>query len=482
MGLQCPKLLWIKCHEKWLIPKPGESQQHLFDQGHEVGNLAKSLFPKGIEIETKPWEYTESDTLTRKEIEKKKPLFEAGFLVDGLYSRADVLMPAGKNMWDIIEVKSGTKVEEVHVQDAAFQRYVYEKAGLKIRKCFLMHINNEYVRKGKINIKQLFKKEDITKQVNEAIIGIEERIDKMLKIISSPKCLEVKIGPQCNDPYECALHDYCWKHIPLNSVFDMYRLGKKAFDLYDSGVINLKDIPDTFELNEKQLIQHNCTKCNKAHIHKEEIKNWLKQLKYPLYFMDFETYATAIPLYNKLKPYQNITFQFSVHIINKPGQKAKHFSFIADGLTDPRKEFIGQLRKVMGKSGSVIVYNQSFEQKRLEELATIFPKHKSWVKALTKRFIDLLIPFRSFWYYNPSQQGSASLKCVLPALTGKSYEGMEIAEGGMASRRFLYLSHGDAKGQHPSKEEAEKIRHDLEKYCGLDTEGMIFILEKLKKL
>jgi hypothetical protein len=262
----------------------------------------------------------------------------------------------------------------------------------------------------------------------------------------------------------------------------MYRLGKKAFGLYDSGVINIKDIPENYELNDKQLIQHHCTKCNTVHIHKEEIKKFLSQLKYPLYFMDFETYATAIPLYNKLKPYQNITFQFSVHVIAKPGQKPEHYSFIAKGGEDPRKEFIEQLKKVMGKSGSIVVYNQSFEQKRLEELANIFPKHKAWVKAITKRLIDLLIPFRSFWYYNPSQQGSASIKAVLPALTGKSYTGMEIADGGMASLRFLYMAHGDANGKFPTKEEVLSYRKALEEYCGLDTEAMIFILNKLRGL
>jgi len=538
-GLQCPKLLWIICHEKEKIPAKGEAAQHRFDQGKLIGELARTLYPKGIEIKAEYWELAESNEKSLKALKLRKPLFEAGFLIDGIYSRADVLLPAGKNEWDtkkspqsdfsvlknenifdIIEVKSGTKLKEDYIHDVSFQKYCYEKAGLKIRKCFLMRINSDYVRndciserpknqgqskhivpidffgvrKGKIDVKKLFVMDDITEKVSEAIVGIDMRIAEMLKVMESKKCPEVKIGPQCNKFYGCPLKDYCWGNIPLTSVLNLIGPSAAAFELYDSGVKNLEDIPSNYELNAKQLIQNKCAKSGKPCIQKEKIKEFLGTLKYPLYFMDFETYATAIPLYNGLKPYQPIPFQFSLHIIEKPGEKAKHYSFIAEGSKDPRKKFIEELKKVIIgsdqkscsgselKKGSIIVYFQSFEKGRLEELGNMFPKHKKWIKSVFERIADLIIPFSKFYYYNSKQMGSASLKDVLPVLTNKSYEGMEISGGEIASLNYLYITHGTIDGKKASANEIRKIRKDLEEYCGLDTEGMIWILEKLREL
>jgi hypothetical protein len=421
-------------------------------------------------------------------LKKRKPLFETGFLTDGIYSRADVLLPAGKNEWDIVEVKSGTKLREDYIHDVSFQRHCYEKAGLKIRKCFLMRINSDYVRRGKINVKKLFVMDDITEKVSEAGIGIGGRIDEMLKAMESKKCPEIKIGAQCSKFYGCPLKDYCWGDIPLTSVLNLIGPSAAAFELYDSGVKNLGDIPENYELNERQLIQHKCAKSGKPCIHKEKIKEFLENLKYPLYFMDFETYSTAIPLYNGLKPYQPIPFQFSVYQVQRAqnnslsSSKPKHYSFIADGSGDPRKKFIEELKKVLGNSGSIIVYFQSFEKGRLEELGKMFPKHKAWADSIQARIIDLIIPFSKFYYYNSKQLGSASLKDVLPVLTNKSYEKMEISGGEEASLNYLYITHGSFDGKKASADEIKKIRKALEEYCGLDTEGMVLILEKLKEL
>lgn len=482
-GLQCPKYLWITLHKKELIPKITEKTQHLFDQGHEIGELAKTLFPKGIEIGGNYWEFEESHKKSIEALKLRKPLFEAGFLAnfdkEKVYSRADILMPVGKDEWDIIEVKSSTKVEDVNVHDVSFQRYCYEKAGLKIRKCFLMHINNEYVRNGKIEPKKLFVKEEITELVDQAAEGIKERISAIFSIISNKEMPEIKIGPQCTKPYACPLSDYCWGIMPLTSVFNLYRIGSKAFDLYESGVKSIENIPDNFKLSDKQMIQHHCAKSNVIHIHKPEIKKFLETLKSPMYFMDFETYMTAIPLYDRLKPYQQIPFQFSLHIIQNG--KTKHYSFIAKGSKDPRKEFIEELKRLLNKKGQIIVYNQSFEARMLKEIAERYPKYRKWVDLIINRFVDLLIPFRNFWYYNSKQEGSASLKYVLPALTGKTYEGMEIAEGGTASLRYLYAIHG-LNGKTATEEEKKKIFTDLEKYCCLDTEAMILIINQLRAI
>ncbi len=470
VGLQCPKYLWLRVNKPDAIPEADEALKHRFEQGHLVGEFAKKLFPKGIDIPTK--DFKENIHKTKELLKKKMPLFEAGFFADPVYSRVDILVPV-KDEWDIIEVKSGTKVEDIHVQDVSFQKFCCEKAGLKIRKCFLMHINNEYVRKGEIDVSKLFVKEEI----DTVMEGIQEKIDYMLKIISGKACPAIDIHPNCEDPYACPLMDECWKHIPPGSVFELYNIRKKkAFELFDSGVVSIKDVD--IPLTSNQKIQKECAKTGKTHVDKAKIKEFLSTLKYPLFYLDFETFGTAIPLFDGVSPYQQVPFQFSLHIQEKD---LKHVSFLASGTEDPRKAFLEALKKNIGSKGSIVVYNASFEKNVLLKLAEQFPSDKKWIDSLIDRMIDLLIPFKNFYYYNPKQEGSASIKKVLPVLTGKSYSDLEISQGGEASLQYLYMIYG-ADGKKPSEKEVIKIRKNLEAYCGLDTEGMVWIVRELERM
>lgn len=473
IGLQCPKYLWTVFHEPENMPEVSKSMQHRFDQGHLVGQLAKSLFKDGIDIPTE--DFKENLKSSKELLIKRKPLFEPAFSVNNLYSRADILNPVGGLEWDIIEVKSSTEVKDEHIKDISFQKYTYEECGIKIRKCFLMCINNEYVKDGEIDPKKLFKIEDVTKEVNEEMDGIKERIEDMFSIIDSKNCPSVKIGKICRSPYECQLIDKCWSFLPDDNVFTLYRGGEKSEELLDNGVYSIKDIPDDFKLNDKQELQRECLKTGKPHIHKEAIKHFLSGLKEPLYYLDFETFQTAIPLYDKTGPYQQIPFQFSLHIEEKG--KVSHKYFLATGKKDPREEFLVALKEVIGEAGTVVVYNQTFEISRLKELAEVYPLHKKWIDNVLSRIVDLLVPFRNFSYYHPSQNGSASIKKVMPVLTGRGYNELEINNGGDASLAFL-----DITFEKVSLSEQKKIRDNLEKYCGRDTEGMQWIVEELRKI
>ena len=479
VGLQCLKALWIQVNAKDEIPPINESQQFIFDQGNAVGNIAKKLFPKGIEVDSS--DFTNSINETKKLVEQRKTIFEAAFMKNKLYARADILEPVGKNEWGIIEVKSSTSVKEINLHDLSFQKFVYESCGLKIRKTFLLFINSKYERNGELELNELFSREDVTEKVNKISKGIELRIQEMFDVLFTKKRPEVCIGKNCKTPYECSLKNKCWNFLPQNNVFDLYRGGKKSFELFEQGVYSIKDIPSLFTLNEKQKIQFECEKNKCFHINKEKIKSFLKTLSYPLYFLDFETYSTAIPIHNKSKPYQQIPFQFSLHIQREENLELEHYSFLSKGKTDSRGEFLKKLKELLGEKGSVVVYNESFEKSRLKELAIFFPKEKDWVEQVNSRVIDLLIPFRNFDYYNPSQCGSASIKKVLPATTDKSYSGMKISNGGMASTQFLYITTFFPNKNPPSESQIKKIRENLEKYCALDTLAEYFILEKLKQ-
>ena len=474
VGLECPRYLWIVFNQPEKIRKVTLAEEFKFKEGDKVGQIAKMLFPEGIDL---PTDYKENIRESKEALKKKKPLFEAGFEFNNCFSRADILVPVG-DKWDIIEVKSGTKVKDINVHDVSFQRYVYEGNGLKIRKCFLLHINKDFVRNGKIDVNKLFKKEEITNDVEKAIKGIENRIKELFDFVSlkAPPKAGLSIVKIFKDGFHDCFAEGCID-LPENHVFCLYRGGKLSCELFENGVEAIKDIPEDIKLNGKQKIQRDCEINGKVYVDKKGINDFMKKLQYPFYYLDFETFSTAVPMFDGLKPYSQICFQFSLHVVEKENSEPKRYKFLYDGNKDPREEFISALKKVIGDKGSVVVYNQSFEIGRLKELAETFPENKKWIEKVLKRVIDLLIPFREFSYYNPKQQGSASIKKVLPALCGKSYEGMEIDNGGTASVEFYNMAYGNNNNK-----DKEKTRENLLKYCELDTLAEVMIVEKLKEL
>jgi hypothetical protein len=193
--------------------------------------------------------------------------------------------------------------------------------------------------------------------------------------------------------------------------------------------------------------------------------------------LDFETFASAIPLFDYVRPFEQIPFQFSLHIVSSPRSQPQHHMFLADGFDDPRLDFLQRLCERLPDSGSIVAYNAGFEQARLEECCRLHPQFESWLTGVQTRFVDLLKPFRAFRYYGPGQNGSASMKTVLPALTGRTYYNLAIQDGGMASQEYLRVQYA-----HVPDDERQRVRRALEEYCGQDTEGMIWIVEALRKL
>lgn len=467
-GLQCPKLLW-RANQKTL-PEITLSDKHKFAQGHDFERYVKILYPEGIELGTLG--FKENLEATTKAVEERKIIFEAGFKVGELFVRSDLLEPV-EGGWDLCEIKSSSEVKPVHFSDLAFQKFVLEKAGLTIKKCFVIFINKEYQKNGEIDASQLVLKEEVTEQV-ELIDKLEENSQKYLEIIKRDTVPEHIISQQCNKPYHCPLKDECWGELPEYNILQLtnWRLYWK---LFAEGIEEIKDIPDGTKLVAKDEVVKEAVETNRPYISKEHIKHFLNTLKYPLYHFDFETIDTAVPLFDRSKPYQKIAFQYSLHIEQEDGS-TEHREFLAEGSDDPRPALLNQLKNDLQGEGSIVTYNQSFEISVLNKMAEDFPEHKEWIDIAVSRILDLATPFRAFHYYNPEQKGLYSIKKILPAITGKSYSELEINNGGDASMLFFY-SHIK-----PELENKEEIRANLYKYCGLDTEGMVWIIQELKKM
>ncbi len=522
-GIQCIKYLWYLLNEPDSIPPHDDAALFRFQQGHEVGELAKKLYPEGVEIEhgvdikaelkiaekmTGLCKDEEINGISNNDIVKNKittgrrvPLFEPAFSYKNSFARADILVPVEPDLWDIVEVKSSTSLKEINLHDIAFQKYCYEGAGLKINKCFLMYINKDFIKEQEtIDPYKFFILDDVTESADLLLPDVEENIKMMLDVLGKKTSPQVKISKNCNNPYDCPLKKSCWGFLPQRNVFELYRGKELAFSLYDKGIIEISQINETGILSPAQQIQQMTVNQKKVFTDKENIRNFLNKLKYPLYFLDFETFATAIPKYKGLKPYQNIPFQYSCNrLYSIAATNQENFYFLADnGGKDPREQFLKSLKETLGynndnpkindakninyREGSILVYYESFEKNILRELALAFPEHTSWIEQAVSRIVDLYEPFGKFYYYNSNQKGSASLKHVLPVLTGISYGDMEISNGQEASVRYLDITFLKDINNNTDKEYIDKIRKDLLDYCGLDTEGMIFILRELYKL
>lgn len=472
IGLSCLRHLWMTVHTPDKIPPSDPATKYLTEQGEIVGQLAKTLFPEGIDLPVDPRNLSVNLEKTQELLPQRKPLFEPGFVVGQLYSRADILVPAGIDEWDLIEVKASTKTKPEHIDDLSFQTHVYRLAGIKIRNCSVLHLDRDYLRLGVINPSKLFALEEVTGKVGAARSGIEERIIAMLDVIDNPQSPNIRLGQGCNNGLECISED-CWNFLPDGHVFELYSDKRRGLALLKQGVVLLKDIPDAAPLNVKQRIQKECAVTGEAHVNREGINHFLGSLRDPLSYLDFETFQTAVPIYDGTRPYQQIPFQFSVHVDH--GDQLTHFEYLHDTADDPRERLLSELQAALSESGSIVVFNQSFEISRLREMADAFPMYKPWVETVVSRIADLIVPFREFHYYHPAQRGSCSIKRVLPAVIGSGYEGLNIDNGGLASVSYVETILGGRGNK-------DQIRNDLLQYCAQDTKAMYLILEKLKNI
>jgi len=455
------------------LPDVDEATQAVFEQGHLVGDIAKSLYPDGIEID---WNDGQESGLarTREYLCSRRPLFEAGFVHGATHARADILVPAPRGRWSLIEVKSAGEVKDEHLEDVAFQKHVYEGAGVRISDCAVMHVNMQYERRGRLEPARLLLREDVTEQIRPLVKEVPLEVERMLAVIAKRKCPEPAMTRACAG---CCLYGNCWSWLPERNVLCLFGGFEKGIELMDQGILRIADIPAGYPLTERQRIQVACEKSGRPHIDAERLRAFLSRLRYPLYFLDFETFNVAVPPYDRLRPYENIPFQYSLHVVLSPQKPARHDSWLSDGTTDPRPEFLRKLRSALGTRGSIVAYNASFEMNILKDCADHFPHFSGWVESVCARMVDLYTPFRNLHYYHPGQNGRRSLKDVLPALTRRTYKHLAIADGTTASLRFREMAFGNM-----SEAEKSRTRRDLEAYCRRDSEGMIAIVGALERL
>ena len=510
---QCPKNLWLKIYK----PEEATEDQGVearFEQGNEVGDLAMGLFGPYKEVTTKDsngnLDLNAMCKLTKQYMDEGVDnICEASFALEGHYCAVDILRRNGDG-WDIYEVKSSsfpesdgeeTKLEK-YAPDIAYQKWVLTQCGIKVVNTYLVCLNSSYVRHGELDIQSLFVIIDMHDLVENEYLKVPSQSRQALKILGMKDEPDCDLSEHCKKPYTCAFLDYCKRQhgVPEDepTVFDLYRMNfSKMLEHYNAGRITFDALP-TEKLNDKQRMQVECTMNKTEHINPDGIRKFLNKLSYPLYFLDFETMQYAIPQYDGTKPYQQITFQYSLHIKEKPdcikeshhedrtlrmtvGKRPVHKEHLAESNgKDPRRKLAEQLCEDIPMNVCVLAYNKMFECGRIRELAEIYPDLREHLLNIADHIVDLIDPFRAGDYYVPAMGGSFSIKSVLPALFPDDptldYHNLTggVQNGGEAMTIF-------PKIKDMSLDEAKAAREALLRYCELDTWAMVEVWEKLKE-
>ena len=491
---QCPKMLWLNTYN----PEVGTVSSMLdarFEAGKDVGDLTKGLFGPYEDVTIlMPDGYPDTAAMITRTYElmsANTPIIcEAAFNYHGCYCAVDILRNTGNGSYEIYEVKSASSSREnpdefykkhaaTYAIDIAYQKWVLMNLGYNITGEYLVCLNSDYVRNGDLNIQQLFNIILMDSFVDAAFTDVEKNVDaaKMtLAISTEPK---VDLGMQCKKPYDCIFINYCLKQRKLQwpSVFNLYRAQwKKKLEYLNENLTTFADVREKVK-SATQKLQIECTLNNQDKIDSVGIRQFLNGLRYPLYYLDFETMQLAVPEYDGTKPYTQVPFQYSLHIQTEPCGRLLHKEFLGESGTDFRRSLAERICADIPTDVCVIAYNKSFECTRLKELAALYPDLSSHLLAIEENIVDLLIPFQNGYYYTPAMKDSFSIKSVLPALYPDSeelnYNNLDGVHNGMDAMTIF------PKIKDMSPEEREKARENLLKYCGLDTLAMVRVMEKL---
>jgi predicted RecB family nuclease len=478
-GCQCLKRLYLQVHEPELAAEPDAAAEAIIEQGREVGMLARQLFPGGVEVRSDGG-LDQAIRDTRELIANREvpAIFEGAFEHKDVLVQVDILQRRRDQRWRLIEVKSTTDVRDHHVPDVAIQHRVVRRSGVDLAASCLAHVKRDYIYQGgAIDVHRFLRIRNITRRVEKLQPRLPAELRSQSRVLQMDEAPKILAGRHCTEPVTCEFFDHCNPPLPDHHILKLPRIhANTVAKLAELGIESVHDIPESYPLNERLHRACACVQTGTPWFG-TELKDELKRLKYPIYYMDFETVAPCIPRFAGMRPYDQMPFQWSVQVQRGPGAATEHFEFLATDKGDPRPAFISALCDALGDRGSIVVYHQQFESQRLSELAFWLPEFAGRIEKIQRRLWDLLPIIRDH-VYHPAFAGSYSLKSVLPALVPEmSYEGMEVADGQNAGVEWERLIRGGL-----DQAESARIRKALLDYCGQDTLALARLFKCLTKI
>ena len=478
--LICPSYLWLWKNKPEVVPTDeDEAIKQRLEQGNEIERYARLLFPEA-ELVISHGATAKADT-EKLVASGAKTIFQATVITnEGLLAMADIITREDtSDTWTLYEVKSTNSVKKEHILDLSFQRVAFEDAGYTIGKVKITYLNKDYKRRATVVPDDLLMESDVTKEVAELVETVRAQTRdalEYLKKTDEPNGCSCRLNSKSK---HCPTFHYLNPDIPEYSVFNISRInGKKLALLIDNDIVNVHDVPEDIKLSLIQQNQVDAEKTKQPKIDKAAIAEVLSELEYPLYFLDYETVSTALPLYENCKPYQQIPFQYSLHVLKEPNGTLEHYEYLShDSTTLPAHELLSNLKQQIGPSGSVITWNKSFEMGRNREMAEQYPEFAGLMNSINDRVFDLMEIFSKQHYVHHKFKGSSSIKKVLPVLVdGFSYDDMDISNGQAAALRWYEAVTSD------DTELASKTYESLLEYCKLDTLAMVEIYKTLKNV
>lgn len=484
----CNKNAWLKVHKPDIYHSKELSafELNIIDTGNEIDALARELFPGGVLVEDR-----KDDTYTNELIAKRTPIiYQPVFISEKFSAIADIIVwNSETEVYDLYEVKSSTATHEgeggrraeEYKNDVAFQKVVIESLQVPLGRLHLVRLDKTYVRSGELSIEELFLIKDITDDVNLIVSDIEGQMNGVHEYINREQ--EPEGHCDCwvkSKSNHCTTFWYSNPDTPEYSVHQISRIGnspKKLIALVESEILDIHDVPSDFNLTDNQRRQVDVAQSGRTVIDSEGVETFLDRLQYPLAFIDYETYPSAIPRFSGYRPYQQIPFQFSLHILDKEGGELRHSEFLHTENSNPDQAFVEAMEEHLPSSGSVLVWSQKFEKGINDQIAQRLPSYADFITGVQDRVVDLIEPFdgKTAVYWHPEFLGKSSIKFVLPALVpGLSYKELEIQEGGAAADTWNRIVSGEY-----SEEEAQRKATALLKYCHLDTLAMVEIWKVL---
>ena len=478
-GSQCPKMLWMARNmPEWR--EVDAKQQGLLDGGEQVGALARAWCGEHVLIE-QDYDYTRMSADTASALALGKTVCEATFTDGEGVCMVDICKPNADGSISLFEVKATTKVKPYHILDLAYQVWLCEKCGYAVSDASIVHLDGDYRLSGAVDVDGLFVVEDVTEKVRDEVLSVSGEVKRFCEVRDQYAEPETEIGRHCNSPHPCPFQKWCWRDVPEDSVFSLAGMGRvRGFKLWDEGIKTQSDAlkhnvdGGKVKLNGLQAAQAE----GAAHINGKRISDFLQNIHYPLYFLDFETIQPAVPVFEGTKVYQQVPTQYSLHWIDEPCGELHHAEYLAPSTGDPRRGVAESLVNDIPRGACVTAYNMSFEKGRIRELAETYPDLFDSLMGIHDSIVDLMVPFRSGYVYLPAMAGSYSIKKVLPALypddSELDYSKLDgVHNGGEAILAFMTLAELDP-------EEERRVREQLLRYCELDTFAMVKVWEWLE--
>lgn len=476
-GLQCHKRVYLEVHHpEWASP-PDPTLQAVLDMGTEIGAVARSIFPGGILIAESYRQREAAIAHTQSAVADPavSALFEGAFEHDGVLVRVDILERIGgtdgaASSWRLIEVKSSSRVKDVHLDDLAIQSEVLSGAGLTLSSVCLMHINTDYAYDGgEVDLQQLFALRDVTEAVAVRRAEVPTRVAAMKSTLLRSEPPTVEPGQHCHSPYECPFWNHCTKDKPDRWIFHLPGSKQVVSRLLEQGITTIDEIPAGTALSlPQQRVKDNVEWISPA------LGTALRSIQYPVHHVDFETVMLAMPRFPLTRPYQSIPVQWSNHIEEESGNLTHH-EFLHVEPTEPRKRWAEALIESLGERGSICVYS-AYEEAMMRQLAEAFPEFRTAFQAILKRVWDLH-PVIKNHYYHPAFNGSYSIKSVLPAMAPSlDYGDLVIQAGGQAAAEYYRMVFVETDWV-----ERAEIREALLRYCARDTLALVELRRVLKE-